>query len=120
MNHDFTEIQALMGHPNEAATLSHQVSAARLTALLRGSTYASLLVEYGTTVVPLRDLAQPYLGCSVDRACVMAQKGELALPAFRMGGQRSPWLVHLFDLAKFVDAQRTSAGSVNVTEGDGA
>ena len=120
MDHDFSEIRELMAHTNETAPLSYQVSAARLTALLRGSTYASMLVEYGRTVVPLSELAEPYLGCTVDRACVMARDGELALPAFRMGGQRSPWLVHLYDLAQFVDGQRTGAGSRNVTGEDGA
>ena len=91
-----------------------QISAARLAALLRGSTYASLLVEHGHTTVPLADLCEPVLGMSVDRASVMARDGGLGLPAFRLGNQRSPWLVHLFDLAQYIDEQRVGAGSSHV------
>ena len=93
-----------------------QISAARLAALLRGSTYATLLVEHRSTVVPLRDIAKPYLGTSVERAQVMANRGDLELPCFRLGNQRSPWLVHLFDLAQHIDAQRAEAGSKHVVE----
>ena len=91
-----------------------QISAARLAAVLRGSTYASLLVEYGRTTMPLSDLCEPYLGMSSERATIMAREGTLVLPAFRLGGQRSPWLVHLFDLAHHIDAQRGAAGAAHV------
>ena len=93
-----------------------QISAARLAALLRGSTYATLLVEHRTTVVPLRDIAKPYLGTSVERAQVMANRGELELPVFRLGNQRSPWLVHLYDLAQHIDTHRAGAGSTAIYE----
>jgi hypothetical protein len=92
------------------------ISASRLTALLRGSTYATLLVEHGSAVVPLRELAEPYLGTSVERAHIMAKQGIVGLPVFRAGGSRSPWLVHLYDLAKHIDAQRSEAGSEHVVE----
>jgi hypothetical protein len=91
-----------------------RISATRLAALLRGSTYATLLIEHGSTVVPLRDLAETMLGTSGERAHTMANKGQLDLPVFRAGGRRSPWLVHLYDLAQHIDAQRTLAGSANV------
>ncbi len=96
------------------ASADTQISAARLADLLRGSTYASLLIQYGRSTVPLADLSETFLGISVDRAQVMARDGTLVLPAFRLGGQRSPWLVHLYDLAQHIDAQRGAAGSVNV------
>ena len=88
-----------------------EVSPARLANLLQGSTYATLLVEYGRTMVPLRDIAESVLGMAPERACVLASRGEIMVPSFKAGGPRSPWLVHLWDLAQHVDAQRVKAGS---------
>ena len=96
------------------------ISPARLAALLQGSTYATLLVEYGRTVVPLKELAVPFLGLSGERASSLAKRGELELPAFKTGGTRSPWMLHLYDLAKHIDSQRTGAGSKHVVEEAGA
>jgi hypothetical protein len=97
-----------------------RLSPARLAALLQGSTYATLLVEYGRTVVPLRELAETFLGMSPERASSLAKKGELDLPVFKTGGSRSPWMLHLFDLSKRIDAQRVGAGSKHVVEEAGA
>ena len=95
-----------------------EVSPARLAAALKGSTYATLLVEYGRTMVPLRDIAEPILGMAPERACVLAARGEIMVPSFRAGGPRSPWLVHLYDLAQHIDAQRVQAGSRHVLVDD--
>jgi hypothetical protein len=93
-----------------------RLSPARLAALLQGSTYATLLVEYGRTVVPLRELAQVFLGMSPERASSMAKRGVLELPAFKTGGRSSPWMIHLYDLAHHIDAARIGAGSQHVVE----
>ncbi len=96
------------------------ISPARLAALLQGSTYATLLVEYGRTVVPLRELAETFLGIAPERASMQAKRGELDLPVFKTGGSRSPWLVHLYDLAHHIDAQRVYAGSRHVVDEEAA
>ena len=93
---------------------SGRVSATRLHNLLRGSTYAALLIQYGRAVVPLRELSESMLGTTPERAQVMAKRGELGLPVFRALGPRSPWQIHLYDLAQHIDARRTEAGSVDV------
>lgn len=90
------------------------ISPSRLAALLQGSTYATLLVEYGRTVVPLRELAETFLGMAPERASQQAKRGELDLPVFKTGGSRSPWMLHLYDLAQHIDAQRAGAGSRHV------
>ena len=92
-----------------------RISAFRLAALLQGNTYASLLVEHGTPVVPLREVSSALLGMTPERACVLAKRGALSVPVFRAGGPRSPWLLHLFDLAQHIDAQRADAGSTHIT-----
>ena len=86
---------------------SGRVSATRLRNLLRGSTYAALLVQYGRAVVPLRELSESMLGTTPER-------GQLGLPVFRALGPCSPWQMHLYDLAQHIDARRTEAGSVDV------
>ena len=93
---------------------SGRVSATRLHNLLRGSTYAALLVQYGRAVVPLRELSESMLGTTPERAQVLAKAGELGLPVFRALGPRSLWQVHLYDLAQHIDARRTEAGAVDV------
>ena len=93
---------------------SGRVSATRLHNLLRGSTYAALLVQYGRAVVPLRELSESMLGTTPERAQVLAKRGELGLPVFRALGPRSPFQIHLYDLAQHIDARRTEAGSVDV------
>ena len=93
---------------------SGRVSATRLHNLLRGSTYAALLIQYGRAVVPLRELSESMLGTTPERAQVMAKRGELGLPVFRALGPRSPWQIHLYDLAAHIDARRIEAGSVDV------
>ena len=93
---------------------SGRVSATRLNNLLRGSTYAALLIQYGRAVVPLRELSESMLGTTPERAQVMAKRGELGLPVFRALGPRSPWQIHLYDLAQHIDTRRTEAGAVDV------
>jgi len=100
------------GNFNDLA--SGRVSATRLHNLLRGSTYAALLVQYGRAIVPLRELSEPMLGTTPERAQVLAKAGELGLPVFRALGPRSPWQIHLYDLAQHIDARRTEAGAVDV------
>ena len=63
-------------------------------------------MEHGSALVPLAELAERHLGLAPARAAEYAQRGALALPAIRVGRQKSPWLVHLRDLAGLIDAQR--------------
>ena len=86
-----------------------KISANELAALLQGNTYATLLVEYERTVVPLSDLAEPVFGMTEVRAKEMAKLKQLPLPVFKLGGMRSPWMVHVADLATLVDTQRAAA-----------
>ena len=86
-----------------------RITANQLAALLQGNTYATLLVEYERTVVSLSSLAEPIFGLNDERVKQLAKSGQLPLPVFKLGGPRSPWMVHLADLAKLVDIQRAAA-----------
>ncbi len=82
-----------------------ELSQVRAAALAAGSTYEALMAEHGGALVALEKVA-PLLGLSAGRATHLAGRGGLPVPAFKLGSVKSPWLVHLFDVACRVDALR--------------
>lgn len=73
------------------------------------STYFGLLAEFGEANVPLEKVAPKYFGLSFAEARRRAPAKLLPCSAFRLGGQKSPWLVSLVDLAELIDRQREKA-----------
>jgi hypothetical protein len=74
------------------------------------STYFGLLAEFGEANIPLAKVAPNYFGLSFAEARRRAPAKMLPCRAFRLGGQKSPWLVSAMDLAALIDAQRDRAG----------
>ena len=74
------------------------------------STYFGLLAEFGEANVPLDKVAPKYFGLSFAEARRRAPAKLLPCRAFRLGGQKSPWLVSVVDLAELIDAQRAKGG----------
>lgn len=70
------------------------------------STYFGLLAEFGEANVPLEKVAPKYFGLSFAEARRRAPAKRLPCSAFRLGGQKFPWLVSLADLAELIDRQR--------------
>lgn len=69
-----------------------------------------LMAEYGTATVKLADIAERYLGMTPSTADVKANAGQLPIPTFRVGTtQKAPRMVHLCDLAEWIDLQRKIA-----------
>ncbi|WP_277973275.1 pyocin activator PrtN family protein [Pantoea agglomerans] len=69
-----------------------------------------LMAEFGTATIPLADIAERYLGMRPVTADKKAGCGELPIPTFRIGkSQKSPRIVHVSDLAEFIDNQRKAA-----------
>ncbi|WP_297196260.1 pyocin activator PrtN family protein [uncultured Pluralibacter sp.] len=69
-----------------------------------------LMAEYETSTIPLSVIAERYLGMRPSTADKKAGAGQLSIPTFRMGdGQKSPRMVHVSDLADFIDARRKAA-----------
>ena len=68
-----------------------------------------LMAEYGTAVIPLEIVAERYLGLDTRAAKARAKHGELPFPAYRDASQKAPWLVHVSDLAEWIDAERAKA-----------
>ena len=73
------------------------------------STYFGLLAEFGEANIPLERVAPKYFGLSREEARRRAPAKMLPCPAFRLGGQKSPWLVSAADLAELIDARREKA-----------
>lgn len=70
------------------------------------STYFGLLAEFGEANIPLERVAPKYFGLSYEEARRRAPAKLLPCTAFRLGGQKSPWLVSASDLAALIDQQR--------------
>jgi len=73
------------------------------------STYFGLLAEFGEANIPLERVSPKYFGLSYEEARRRAPAKMLPCPAFRLGGQKSPWLVSAADLAELIDARREKA-----------
>lgn len=63
-----------------------------------------LMAEFDSPTIPLEKVAQKYFNISskaeYDRK---AKNHTLPVPAFRMGGQRSQWFIHVEALAEYID-----------------
>ena len=67
-----------------------------------------LLAEFGTGQIPVDRCAHPF-GMGADEAKRAAARQALPVPAFRLGSQKSPWLVSTDELAAYIDAKREAA-----------
>lgn len=67
----------------------------------------------GQAVIPLQEVGEKYLGITEKaKLSQKARTGELPLPAFRLEkSQKAPWLVHIQDLATYIDQQQEKAQS---------
>ena len=74
------------------------------------STYFGLLAEFGEANIPLQRVAPKYFGLSFEEARRRAPAKMLPCAVFRLGGQKSPWLVSATDLAELIDLRREKAG----------
>lgn len=74
------------------------------------STFFGLLAEFGEANIPLERVAPKYFGLSCAEARRRAPAKQLPCRVFRLGGQKSPWLVSATDLAELIDARRQKAG----------
>ncbi|BCU88618.1 hypothetical protein YKD1_01300 [Yersinia pseudotuberculosis] len=69
-----------------------------------------LMAEFETAVIPLSVIADKYLGMGPATADKKASVGERPIPTFRVGNtQKSPRMVHVQDLADFIDERRSRA-----------
>jgi len=67
------------------------------------STYFALLSEFGSSEIPLADCCEKYFGVSPKMAGEKAAQRALPVPTYRVGSQKSGWLVNAVDLANLIE-----------------
>ncbi|PTA49269.1 pyocin activator protein PrtN [Shewanella morhuae] len=79
-------------------------------------THRLLLVQFSNrALAPLDEIAESYLGLGLRTAKNRAKAGMLPFPVFKMrNSAKSPFLVHLNDLANYIDKQCKDARSDQV------
>ncbi|WP_047258044.1 pyocin activator PrtN family protein [Chromobacterium subtsugae] len=71
-----------------------------------------LMARYESPAVPLDKVCADYLNLTTKKAQEMASLNRLPFPTFRMNdSQKAPRLVHINDLADYIDKQRAAAAS---------
>lgn len=83
---------------------------AYLGSMTESRTLFFLMAEFGTGHIPLAKCAH-HFGMSVDEAKKAATRQSLPVPAFRLGSQKSPWLISAEHLANYIDEKRKVAES---------
>ena len=74
-------------------------------------THHLLLAQFSNRVlIPVDELAKPYLGLSIATAKRKAKMNELPFPTFKVeGSQKSPYVVHLHNLVFFIEKRTIEA-----------
>ncbi|WP_339617235.1 pyocin activator PrtN family protein [uncultured Gilvimarinus sp.] len=73
------------------------------------NTQFALLAIHEKTDIPLKDICEQYLGINDAAAKRKALRQKLPFPVWRAPGQKSPWLVNVADLAKYIDQEIAKA-----------
>ncbi len=69
-----------------------------------------LMAEFESSTIPLSDVAERYLGMKPATADKKAGAGDLPIATFRIGdSQKAPRIIHVQDLADFIDKRRSEA-----------
>ncbi|MCP1290899.1 pyocin activator protein PrtN [Chromobacterium haemolyticum] len=69
-----------------------------------------LMAQYERPVLKLDDICEEYFGLSPAEARRRANLNTLPVPTMRLAeSQKAPVMVHIDDLAQFIDKQRQSA-----------
>ncbi len=103
-----SRLNRLLESPEFTRSVERIVGTLQVRAL--NSTYFGLLAEFGEANIPLDRVAPKYFGLSCTEARRRAPAKLLPCRAFRLGGQKSPWLVSATDLAELIDTRRQKAG----------
>lgn len=71
----------------------------------------ALFARFESPTVKLEDICEEFFGMRKEKAYERASLEQLPVPTFRAtDSQKAPRLVHLEDLASWLDAQRAKAG----------
>lgn len=68
-----------------------------------------LMAEFETSQIPLSVVAEKFLNLTPSYADRQAALGKLPFPTYRDDSQKAPRMVHISDLAEWIDQQRNIA-----------
>lgn len=72
-------------------------------------THFALLAQFGDVNIPLEKVCKPFFGMEPRKANEHACLQDLPVPAFKLGGKRSPWLLDAQKLAEYIDKKKLEA-----------
>ncbi|MGB5118834.1 MAG: pyocin activator PrtN family protein [Providencia rettgeri] len=70
-----------------------------------------LMAEFETSQIPLSIVAEKFLNLTPSYADRQATLGKLPFPTYRDDSQKAPRMVHISDLAEWIDSRRNEARS---------
>lgn len=73
------------------------------------TTYFGLMAEFGSAHIPIVDIGRKYFGYDERKAKNEAAKGGYPFPVFRVGGQKTQWMVDVADLSAYLDKIKEKA-----------
>lgn len=68
-----------------------------------------LMAEFETSQIPLSVVAEKFLNLTPSYADRQATLGKLPFPTYRDDSQKAPRMVHISDLAGWIDKKRKAA-----------
>lgn len=79
---------------------------------MASDTEVQLLALYRTPAIPLHDICERYFSLKPRNADRRARLNQLPVPAFKLNSQKSPYMVHIKDLAAHIDNTHDGATKV--------
>ncbi|WP_156829773.1 pyocin activator PrtN family protein [Methylovulum miyakonense] len=73
------------------------------------NTFFALMAEYETAVVPVAVVAKKYFNHDERKAKQECLRQGYPFPVFRLGSNKSEWMVSITDLAQYIDQARDKA-----------
>lgn len=76
---------------------------------MKTSTYFTLMAEFGTGHIPVVEIGKKYFGYDERKAKTEAAKNGYPFPVFRVGTQKSTWMVDIADFSTYLDEVKDKA-----------
>jgi hypothetical protein len=73
------------------------------------STYFGLMAEFQKAHIPITELGPKYFGYDEEKSKREAAKGAYPFPVFRLGSNKTTWMVAIEDFAAYLDQVKEKA-----------
>lgn len=77
--------------------------------MLKPSTYFALMAEFNTAHIPITEIGKKYFGYDDQKSKTTAAKSQYPFPVFRVGTQKSVWMVDIAVMAEYLDKVKEKA-----------